>query len=416
MSGSVWARGERASALLSAGRPEAALPLLARCAAEGAGWALLLRARAKMALGRPALAEADVTRAFDLDPDCAWIFGLPAPVPPEGRRLRAAQRGFRDDRACYPVRAFYGKLAIMAGRRAEGLAHLDWAVKAAPARPYLRAWRAEARRRLGDLAGARVDAERALALDRRHAVAWTTLAAVLRAQGRAAEALRAARRAARCSPGYENAPLEAARACVALDDAPGTLAWLERAAKKASRLGWRNLAEGRGAPAPDPDAWLARPAFRAGPRRGKLLAWSGEAALARGETAGALERLDRAVALAPGFALARAWRGEARAALGDGAGAQRDLTAALTRAPRYARAWVALARARFEEGRLKAAGLACDRALALEPDWAWALRARAAVHEAAGRRDAALRDLDACLALDRGYDEALRMKARLLRG
>ncbi|MCM2304241.1 MAG: tetratricopeptide repeat protein [Elusimicrobia bacterium] len=406
MTAGLWALGERASALIAAGRPAAALPLLSRCAAAGAGWALLLRARAKAALGRPALAEADVTRAFDLDPDCGWIFGLsvgPLEVPGEGKRLFETNRSFHDEKSCYAARAFHGKLAIMAGLKDEGLAHLDWAAKAAPRRPYLFSWRGEARRRLGDLAGARADARRALSLDPRYAVAWTTLAAVERQSGRPAAALESARRAARCGPWYENAPLEAARACLALGDVRGVLTWLERAARRSSRLGWTNLGEGRASPAPDPETLL-----RDAPWRGTLLAWCGEFLLSRGEHARALDLLNAA-----SHPFAPAWRGEARLALGDAAGAERDLRTAVAAAPRYARAWAALARARFELGRLRPALAACDRALALEPDWAWALYQRGRVLGALGKKEAALRDLDACLAIDRRFEAARLERARL---
>jgi tetratricopeptide (TPR) repeat protein len=401
----IWSLGERASALIAAGRPSAALPLLSRCAAAGAGWALLLRGRAKAALGRPSLAEADVTRAFDLDPDCGWIFGLsvgPLTIPAEGGRLFASNRSFHDAKACYAARAFHGKLAIMAGKKDEGLAHLDWAAKAAPKRPYLFSWRGEARRRLGDLAGARADARRALALDPRYAVAWTTLAAVERQSGRPAAALEAARRAARCGPWYENAPLEAARACLALGDIRGVLTWLERAARRSSRLGWTNLGEGRVSPAPDPETLL-----RDTPWRGSLLAWCGEFLVSRGEHARALDFLD-----AP-HPFAATWRGEARLALGDASGAEKDLRTAVRRAPRYARAWAALASARLELGRPRPALAACDRALSLEPDWAWALYQRGRVLGALGKKAAALRDLDACLALDRRF-EAARLERALL--
>lgn len=414
----LWARGEKASALLASGRPAAALPLLSRCASDGAGWALLLRARAKSALGKPALAEADVTRAFDLDPDCGWIYGLsvgPLNIPNEGRRLYEENRSYRDDPRAYAARAFHGKLAIMAGRKDEGLAHLDWAAKAAPKRPYLFAWRAEARRRLGDLAGARADAKRALALDPRHGVAWTTLAAVERMSGKTNQAFIAARRGASCAPSYEVAFLEAARACLALGDGPGVLAWLERAATRSSRLGWSSLGEGRAAVVANPESFLEGPTRLTAPLAGKLLAWSGEALLARGEPGRALERLDKALALFPRFAWAHAWRGEALSAIGSKAAAERALLRCTAAKPRYARAWTALARVRFDSGRPRPSLAACDRALELEPDWALALYLRGRALAALGRPAAAASALDACLALDRGFDEARIERSRLRR-
>lgn len=404
MNTGAWKLGEKASALMAEGRPAAAVPLLSRCAAMGAGWALLLRSRAKFALGKYALAEADATRAFDLDPQCGWIFGLsigPLTAPPEGRRLFEENRSFHDERGCYPARAFHGKLAIMAGNKKEGLAHLDWAAKSAPKRPYLFAWRAEARRRLGDLKGARSDAKRALSLDPRHGVAWTTLAAIERAQGHLAASLVAARRAAVTTPAYENAFLEAARTCRAQGDTAGSLTWLERAARRSSRLGWASLGEGSAAPAPDPEALL-----RDAPWRGRLLAWCGEALLSRGEPARAVARLDEALIAAPRFLWAHAWRGEALRALGNPIEAERALRLCTKGAPRYTRAWVALATMLYETGRPREALTACGRALALEPDWALTLYTRGLILRKLGRNEEALRALDACLAIDDRFEQA----------
>jgi tetratricopeptide (TPR) repeat protein len=416
----IWLWGERASGLIARGRPAQALPWLRRCASAGAGWALLLRCRAKQALGQNLLAEADVTRAFDLDPACGWIFGLsvgplrlPAGTP--ARRLFKANASFREEPGCYPARAFIGKLAVMAGRGSEGLAHLDWAVKAATRRPYLFAWRAEARRRLGDLSGAARDLRRALELDPRHAVAWTTQAALWRALGKPGRALEAARRGSRLSRSYEAAPLEAARACLALGDGKGLLLWLERAARRSSRLGWSNLSEGSFAPPPDPRTLLAQPGLSLPPWRGRALAWSGQAALNRGETALAARLLEEAVASAPAFHWARAWLGEAFAALGENKKARRNLQACLQASPRYPRAWIALARLHLESGRPVQALRACRRAAALEPDWAWALYWKGRALAALGRPKQALRDFDQALKLDERFTQARLERRRLLR-
>ena len=417
----VWAWGERASRLIAAGRPAAALPWLRRCASRGAGWALLLRSRAKQSLGQPRLAEADVTRAFDADPACGWIFGLAvgaAAVPPgaAARRLLAENRRFGTDPACYAVRAFIGKLSIMAGRGAAGLAHLDWAVKAAPSRPYLFTWRAEARRRLGDLRGARADARRALALDARSAVAWTTQAALHRTDGRPRRALEAAARACRLSRTYEQAPLEAARACLALGDGRGLLVWLERAVRRSRRLGWRNLADGAASPAPEPESLLDRPELQAAAWRGRLLAWCGERALSRGEAARASLLLAQAARLAPGFSWAHGWLGEACLLLGDAARARGHLSRALSGDGRDARSWIALGRSHLEERRAGQALSTFRRAAELEPDWAWALYWRGRAQAELGRPEAARRDFDAALRFDGRFTEALRARALLTAG
>lgn len=409
---SVWETAREASRLLDLRRTQAALALLRATRAHRTGWGLLLRSRARAQQGHSRLAEADATRAFDLDADCGAVFGLPsssgrAPGAAAQRALSSARIGYLADPAVYAARAFAGKLAVMAGRSREGLRELDRAVRLAPRRAHVFAWRAETRRRLGDLSGAAKDARRAVALDPRHAVAWVTLAATLRQTGRPERALAAALKASRLSRGYEAAPLEAARACAALGRWKSALTHLESAARRAARLGWRNLSEG-GVPASEPAALTGESEFSSTPARGRLLAWAGEFELSRGRARDALEFLDRAQREAPSFSWIPAWRGEARLVLGDAAGAEKDLARACARSPRYARAWNSLARARFERGRPRAALRASQRALALEPDWAWALFWRGACEAALGSVREACADFERCLVLDPGFVAARR--------
>ncbi|MDX6769353.1 MAG: hypothetical protein SF051_07460, partial [Elusimicrobiota bacterium] len=176
MSEGLWAAGLKAVEFLEGGRPDLAERVLRDAVAAGHGWALLLRARAKGARGLTRLAIADVTRAFDADPDCGWVAGLsvgdPAvPDHPAARRLHEAGRSWGARPDAFPARAYVGKLKAMAGRGREALADLDAAVAAAPRQAYLYAWRAETRRRAGDAAGALEDCERALRLDPGEAVA-----------------------------------------------------------------------------------------------------------------------------------------------------------------------------------------------------------------------------------------------------
>lgn len=411
--GPVWSWGLRASGFLERGLPRQALALLNRGPASCPGWALLLRSRAKQALGREDLAEADVTRAFDRDPRCSWVFGLPlwpGDIPKTGpaRRLYEANRSFREQPGGYAVRAFVGKLKVMAGRRREGLADMDRAVRESPGRAYLWAWRAEARRRCGDAAGAWRDVRRALALDPRQAVAYSTRAALKRLRGDPKGALEDAALSARLLRHYEIAALEAGRACLDLRDGRGLLLWLGRAARRAARLGWQSLRPARaGGREHEEFQWLLRlPALQAPRWRARLLAWRGEAALGRGDAVAAVEFLRRALSYDPDHAWALAWLGEALDLRGRPEEALRSLDRALGLDPSYARAWIARGRLRLASGQPRPAWSDFNQGLGLEPDWAWARYWRARSAMALGLKEEARRDLEGALRLDPGFADS----------
>ena len=409
-----WALALAATGLLEGGDPRGALKLLDRCVrAGGEGWGHLLRSRAKLALGKSALAVADVTRGFDADPECGWVFGLAverAPVPARAEAAELARRHRAYGPTCWPARAFVGKLRLMAGRK-EGLADLDAAVAAAPSEPYLWAWRAEALRRLGRAAEAKADADRALALDPRHAVALAARAAARRQLGDAAGALVDASRAAVLMPGYEVAALEAARAALAAGDGRAVLRWLEAASKRAARIGWLSLGEGRRF---DPADFTRLSAGLSERERGRLEAWRGEALLASGDPSGAALVLGRAAG-DPGFPQARGWLGEALLAVGERAHARRELDAALKRAPRRARTLAARARLALEERRPADALKDLAAAVRAEPDWVLPRLLSARAFEGLGRRAEALAELDAALRFDPRFCEALELRARVRR-
>ena len=224
--------------------------------------------------------------------------------------------------------------------------------------------------------------------------------------------MEAAARAARLSRTYEQGPLEAARACLALGDGRGLLLWLQRAVRRSRRLGWGNLGEGGSSP-PEPESLLDQPELQAAAWRGRLLAWCGERALSRGEAAQALARASRAPV--PGFPGAHAGA-EACRIQGEGELARRHLGRALSCDGRDARAWISLGRLRLEGGHLRPALSAFRRAAALEPDWAWALYWRGRAQAELGRREAARRDYDAALRFDGRFAEALRARALLADG
>jgi tetratricopeptide (TPR) repeat protein len=409
-----WGLALAATELLEKGDLRGALKLLDRCVrAGGEGWGHLLRARTKLALGKSALAVADVTRAFDADPECGWVFGMAverAPVPARAEAAELARRHRAYGPSCWPARAFVGKLRLMAGRP-DGLGDLDAAVAAAPAEPYLWAWRAEALRRLGRHAEAKADADRALALDPRHAVALAARAAARRKLGDAAGALADASRAAALMPGYEVAALEAARAALAVGDGRAVLRWLEAASKRAARIGWLSLSEERRLAPADFTRLSAGLPERL---RGRLEAWRGEALLATGDARGAALALGRAAG-DPAFPQARGWLGEALLAVGELGHAKKELDAALARPPRRARALAARARLALEERRPADALKDLAAAMKAEPDWVLPRLLAARAHDALGRRAEALAELDSALRFDPRFAEALELRARLRR-
>lgn len=397
-----WADGLRAAELLEEGRALEAERALAPAAREGHGWALLLRARAKMSRGRVRLAVADVTRAFDADPHCAWVAGLGegAPAHPDARRLAERSGPWGLSREGFPVRAYVGKLKAIAGRGRDALADLDAAVSAAPRQAYVRAWRAETRRRLGDAAGAAEDCEAALRLDPGEAVARVCRARLRLAKGDAAGALQDAARAARLR-GYEEAPLEAARACLALGDGRGALRWLDAAFARANRYGWRSLGAG-----PEALARLAEAPELEAPRwRARLLTWQGEWRLSTGDAAGALEALAEAVRLDRSRAWAWGLRGEAFALLGRRKDARACLDKALRLDRRFARGFLARGRLRLDARDAKGAESDFSAALKADPTWLLAFLWRARARHALKRLDAAAADLAAARRLDPGSRE-----------
>jgi tetratricopeptide (TPR) repeat protein len=130
-------------------------------------------------------------------------------------------------------------------------------------------------------------------------------------------------------------------------------------------------------PAPDgPEGWNNR----------------GAARYARGDVAGALADLDRALDLRPEYPEALNNRGIVRHRLGDAAGALADFDRALGLRPRYAEALNNRAVTRMAIGDLAGALADFDRAIGVRPDYADAYHGRAAALHAWGDCDGALAD------------------------
>jgi tetratricopeptide (TPR) repeat protein len=409
----LWERSWNASEFIERGEAAKALAILDGCVALGVGWPRLLRSRAKLALGREAAAMRDATAAFNENMECGWIFDLPVlrlerPHGEIARRLYERNRGFRESPACFLVRAHAGRLKLICGRR-EGLEDIEWALCAAPKRPFLHAWKAEALRRLR-LPGAQEEADAAIALDPDHWLAYATRAALLRQRGRVEDALTDAVKVASLAPKHEHGHLEAARACLKLNRGQNIFYWLERAAGISGRYGWWAIYEDRSRDFGDIDRLTRDPKLRV-----RAMAWRGEANLAMGRAEAAARDLEFSVKNAPRFALAQAWLGEALSAQGKMDAALACFDKALKLDDTYSRAWVGRARLFLSRSEPKRALADIDRAIKKEPMWAWTWFWKAAAFEALGRSAQAIEALDRAVLIHPLYAEAILRRGNLRR-
>lgn len=404
-----WRTVLAAEDLRRAGRPARGLkvlePAIARHGAN-ASWLFLLRYRMKREAGRPAFLR-DADRAFRLDASCAWLAGLgeiPAGAPLQARLLRDSWRGFADETASAPLRAYRGQDLLRRGDAAGGLRALERAAGLEPA-GWILAWLGEALRAMGRREEAHAAFDRALKLDPRYDNAWAWRGTLKLSFGDAAGALADLDRALALRP-TARAEHDRARALRALGRVPESLDALERAARLNSELGW-------GGPKPEAAAKaLAEIRSLDVSLDPRLKEWEGETLLRLGRPAEALAALEGATS-----AWGLAWRGEARLALeGLTEKAARDIADAARRDPRWAKTRALAAEAAFRSGD-RAKALAHAAAAAKRNPYSARLRllrAKAALW--AGRRGAAAKDLDEALRLVPGHAETARLREALRGG
>ena len=295
--------------------------------------------------------------------------------------------------------AWYGRVKLTMGRDPSGLRALDRAVALEPRNGWLRAWRGEARRRLG-LRGAMADFDRALALENGREAGlifwWRGLGRLQ--QGKAAAALDDLTRAAKDIPAH---PGPAKARAEALRRLGRRREWLE-ALETATRLDPRALQHLRGRPASEWESMaeeLSRlleraPRLAAGRRwRGLLLTWLGR-------PQEALADLDAAVRLKRSDAAGWAWRGAALRALGRATESAASLDRALTLQPSRAEAWLERSRAALALGDAKGALASLDRAAALDGGLGPAFAERGVVKLMLGRAKDAVPDFERALRQD----------------
>ncbi|MBI5629757.1 MAG: tetratricopeptide repeat protein [Elusimicrobia bacterium] len=320
----------------------------------GKAWALALCGRAILrcppSLDRSRRGLELLERAAALSPSSGWILAWRALAR---IKLEDPAGASRDFEACLRLQPFYH-------------------------RAY--AWRGALRRKTGDLKGALGDLDRALFMDEQYAFAWHERSLVRRALGDWAPAARD----------------------------------LDRAFALDFRYSWL-FTVGR-EPSPEERALALEEisqAVAAEPRHPSLLAWRGQLRLEAGDESGAVLDLEKACRLDPQHALAQAWLGRARLGGGSPGPAENALRKAAELAPELSifRGW--LARALAAQGRLAQAQRLLDSLLKDKPETWWAFQEKAELYLEAGRARRALPWIMKSLACEGRHAESHYLEARI---
>lgn len=406
--GNARALAWRAETLVQLGRfdeglrdLDAALGLSAKLA-----WAHAWRGEALLKAGRGEEAAAALDRAVALDPSYGRSWMWRGRVKALRGDWAAALADFEAAAAARRVEyswldAWRGQALFELGRAEEALKHLDCAVLLDRNAKLFYAWRAKARLKTGDRGGAREDLLRACGDG---ALPWAMLADAeeLRRRGRRAESSRLLgeiiTRHGRAQPWLYLLRYRARKEGLL----PRAARDVDLAFRKDHRSGWLFGLDERPAGVPAEAENLRDAQFAARPECAAVLAYRGQAELARGraegladlERAASLERagwivawlgeakrkagrleeairdLTEAARLDPNYDSAYAWRGTALLQRGDAAGARADLDRAIARRP-TARALLDRSRALRKLGELDAALADLERAARLNPELGW---------------------------------------------
>jgi tetratricopeptide (TPR) repeat protein len=335
----------------------------------------------------------------------AGLHRLPAESSRGRGRLRAAAR--QRPGAAW-VYAFLGRAACYtpSGLR-EGLAHLNRAAALAPHAGWIRAWRANARKLLGDADGAAQDFDRAMSLQPFYHRAFCWRGALFRKSGRLEDALSDLDRAAVMDPHYSMTFFERFRVLRLKGDYASAARDLDAAFLLDQRYHWAFKTGGPPSPA-EMDAGLREmtAGLKKRPRCASLLAWRGDLHAARGDAAEAVRDFDSALRADSARPLVRSLYGRCLLKTGDLQRAASVLRLAVKEQPDLlaARGW--LAEAEFGAGRAAAAIGMIDAVLARHPGTAWAHQLKAEFLARQGKLRPSLRSSEAALRLDGKYPEA----------
>ena len=353
----------------------------------GAYWAYVYRSDYKRgpSFNDNSGALADLKRAVELAPKCAWAW------------------------------AYLARAHTVAGDFSPAGAALERAVALDPGCGWIAAWKGEALRRRGDLAGATRSFDRAAGLDADYELTYAWRGALRRAQDRPAEALEdldvavalAPTNVASCYFERHLAKRGLRQTSEALDD-------IVTAHRLNDRFVWENRPAHFAAALRE----LAALPRRRDRNAARARLWRGEIMIRSRRFSDAASELTRALRLDPALAEARVLRGRALGELGRWPKALADFDAAakLDECSPSAHAW--RGRALMLRGRLEDALASLERSLALEPSAAWVLAWKGEAQFRLGRHDDAIRDLTRALEISARFADALlwRGAARLAKG
>lgn len=423
-------RGEAAAAVLAgvlsmwadAGRSPGLQGMIDRCA-SGAGVGRLRSAAGRAPLWWPgwvwlglghlrrcelAEARAAFDRVLSLRPDWAWGYLLRSEWARVDIEFDSALEDLDKAAALEPGNAWgwalRARVLFQKSPGREGLAALDRAAALDSQAGWLRAWRGDARRKLGDLKGAAEDLVAARRLEPGYDRTYLWLGKVLDAAGLPGRALSILSEGVRRCPHFEKAFAQRSQVLRGLGRLGEAVADLNRAARINHRHDWLGTWTARPFPlSPRQRRWfevLASESARR-PRHAALRGWLGEARVQAGDIGDGMRDLDAVVERNPGFAWAWAWRGEALVRAGKRAEARRDLTLACRLDPNYGRAFAWRGRLATLEGNFAAALRDLSRAVGDSlVEYSWMYYWRGLAHEGLGRRGDAAKDFETAAVLE----------------
>ena len=299
---------------------------------------------------------------------------------------------------CAFTHAYLCRALMVAGRTDEARAAADRAIALAPRSGWMRVWRGELRRRLGDNAGSLADFDEGLRLDPDYEMGYAWRGGARRALGRLEEAVADLDIGAALDPAYAWSFAERSLAQRALGRLGPALRDLEAAARLDSKYVWCARPQNN----PEAVAQLDA-AVKIMPGDAWAWAWRGETRLRLGDAEGAARDLRRATALGPKLGWPRAWLGQALALAGRSAEAMRAFNAAVALDPQYPPALAERGRLLLSRGNIRAAWKDLSRAAAAGPLSArtWQSKGEAALSLRLWTQ--AVEDFSKALELERGW-------------
>ncbi|MBI5629759.1 MAG: tetratricopeptide repeat protein [Elusimicrobia bacterium] len=313
------------------------------------------------------------------------------------------------------AQAFFGRAACYTpGGARQGVERLTRAIELAPSIGWFYAWRANARRLLGETQEALEDFALSVRLQPFYHRAYVWRGSLWRKLGRPKQALADLDRALVMDPYYSLTYYERSRSLRGLGEPAAAARDLDRAFLLDHRYHWAFKTGDAPSPAElDRAAAELGRALAADPREPSLLVWRGQLRIQQQRFSEAFEDFERASWLDPQNVLALAWHGWGWLRAGRPELARRKLMRALELSPRL---WIAhgwLAEACFEAGAPAEARAVIRKVLAAKSKIPWAYHLEARMDFSQGRYRRAVEKLKTALLLDGKYPEAYLLLAQV---